>query len=45
MFLDLTLGKGDFQGFDGIHPDILARYPIPHQVESAELIADHWALT
>ena len=45
MFLDLTLGRGDFRGFDGLHPDILARYAIPHQVESAELIADHWALT
>lgn len=45
MFLDLTLGRGDFRGFEGLHPDILARYPIPHQVESAELIADHWALT
>ncbi|MGA8785195.1 MAG: thiolase family protein [Polaromonas sp.] len=45
MFLDLTLGKGDFRGFDGLHPDLLARYPIPHQVESAELIADKWSLS
>lgn len=44
MFLDLTLGKGDFTGFDGLHPDIFARYPIPHQVESAELIAEKWKL-
>ncbi|WP_079433414.1 thiolase family protein [Zoogloea sp. LCSB751] len=44
MFLDLTLGQGDFHGFDGLHPDLLARYPIPHQVESAERVAEHWSL-
>ncbi len=44
MFLDLTLGRGDFQGFDDLHPDLLARHPIPHQVESAERIAEHWSL-
>lgn len=45
MFLDLTLGKGDFRGFDGLHPEILRRYAIPHQVESAERIADQWQLS
>ncbi|MDO5679964.1 MAG: thiolase family protein [Pelistega sp.] len=45
MFLDLTLGKHDFTGFDNLHPDLLKRFNIPHQVESAELIADHWSLT
>ena len=45
MFLDLTLGKGDFRGFDNLHPDLTGRYPIPHQVESAELIADQWDLS
>lgn len=45
MFLDLTLGKSDFRGFENLHPDLTARYPIPHQVESAELIADHWKLS
>lgn len=45
MFLDLTLGKHDFMGFDNLHPELLKRFDIPHQVESAELIADHWALT
>ncbi len=45
MFLDLTLGRGEFRGFDGLHPDILARYAIPHQVESAELIAERWQLS
>ncbi|NMM26253.1 MAG: thiolase family protein [Glaciimonas sp.] len=45
MFLDLTLGKGDFRGFDNLHPGLTSRYAIPHQVESAELIADHWKLS
>ncbi|NMG45122.1 acetyl-CoA C-acyltransferase [Aromatoleum toluvorans] len=45
MFLDLTLGKGDFRGFDGLHPDIAARYAIPHQVESAERVADAWRIS
>ncbi len=45
MFLDLTLGKKDFTGFDGLHPDLVARYPIPHQVESAERIAEKWSLS
>lgn len=45
MFLDLTLGKGDFRGFDNLHPGITSRYAIPHQVESAELIADRWKLS
>jgi acetyl-CoA acetyltransferase family protein len=45
MFLDLTLGQGDFRGFDNLHPGILARYPIPHQVESAELIAEQWQIS
>ncbi|CAM3750948.1 thiolase family protein [Castellaniella denitrificans] len=45
MFLDLTLGQRPFQGFDGLHPDLLARFPIPHQVESAERIAQSWRLS
>lgn len=45
MFLDLTLGKHDFRGFDNLHPQLVARYPIPHQVESAELIADQWSIS
>lgn len=45
MFMDLTLGKHDFTGFDNLHPDLLKRFNIPHQVESAELIADHWNLS
>lgn len=45
MFLDLTLGQHDFIGFDNLHPDLVKRFDIPHQVESAELIAEHWDLT
>jgi acetyl-CoA acyltransferase len=45
MFLDLTLGQGEFRGFDNLHPGISTRYAIPHQVESAELIAAHWKLS
>jgi len=45
MFLDLTLGQGEFRGFDNLHPGITARFAIPHQIESAELIADHWQLS
>ena len=45
MFLDLTLGQGDFKGFDKLHPRITERFAIPHQVESAELIGDHWRIS
>jgi acetyl-CoA acyltransferase len=45
MFLDLTLGQGEFRGFDNLHPTLTARYPIPHQIESAELIAEQWQLS
>lgn len=45
MFLDLTLGKHDFTGFDNLHPDLVRRFDIPHQVESAERIAEHWKLS
>ncbi|MDO9003974.1 MAG: thiolase family protein [Aquabacterium sp.] len=45
MFLDLTLGRGDFKGFDQLHPQLTARYDIPHQVESAERIGDHWGIS
>lgn len=45
MFLDLTLGQGDFKGFDKLHPRLTAQHAIPHQVESAELIGDHWGIS
>jgi acetyl-CoA acetyltransferase family protein len=44
MFLDLTLGQGDFKGFDQLHPRLTAQHAIPHQVESAERIGDHWGI-
>ena len=45
MFLDLTLGQHAFAGFDNLHPGILQRFAIPHQVESAERIAEQWQLS
>ena len=45
MFLDLTLGRQAFTGFDNLHPGILQRFAIPHQVESAERIAEQWQLS
>jgi acetyl-CoA acyltransferase len=45
MFLDLTLGRHDFRGFDDLNPEILAKYPMIHQVESAERIAEQRGIT
>lgn len=45
MFTDLTLGREDFRGFDGLNPELLQRYPLIHQVESAERIAEHWDIS
>ncbi len=45
MFLDLTLGQHPFRGFDQLHPRLTAQHPIPHQVESAERIAEHWDIS
>src|SRR5690625_5167120 len=45
MFLDLTLGKHHFTGFDDLHPDLVRRFDIPHQVESAERIAENWSIS
>ncbi|MFZ2990535.1 thiolase family protein [Ideonella sp.] len=45
MFLDLTLGQGDFKGFDNLHPRLTALHDIPHQVESAERIGSHWGIS
>ena len=42
MFLDVTLGQGVFRGFDTLNPALLQRYPLVHQIESAERIAEHW---
>ncbi len=45
MLFDITLGRGEFRSFDGLHPAVRAQYPIPHQGESAELIAERGKLT
>ncbi len=45
MFLDLTLGQREFTGFDNLHPELLARFAIPHQIESAERIAQQWQIS
>lgn len=45
MFLDVTLGQGEFRGFDSLNPGLLRRYPLVHQIESAERIAEQWGLT
>lgn len=45
MFLDLTLGQGDFKGFDNLHPRLTEQHAIPHQVESAERIGDRWGIS
>ncbi|MFJ3459715.1 thiolase family protein [Achromobacter spanius] len=45
MFLDVTLGQTEFRGFESLNPALLARYPLIHQIESAERIASHWGLS
>ena len=45
MFTDLTLGRGNYQGFDTLNPALLALHPLIHQVESAERLAEHWGLS
>ncbi|MBD9419264.1 thiolase family protein [Achromobacter sp. ACM04] len=45
MFLDVTLGQGEFRGFEGLDPALLERYPLIHQIESAERIAERWQLS
>lgn len=45
MFLDVTLGKYEFAGFDTLNPKLLAQYPLIHQVESAERVAEQWQLS
>ena len=45
MFLDVTLGQGEFRGFDSLNPALLERHPLVHQIESAERIAEHWGLS
>lgn len=45
MFLDVTLGRHDFRGFEDLNPALMERYPLIHQVESAERVADHWNIS
>ncbi len=45
MFLDVTLGQGEFKGFESLNPALLERHALIHQIESAERIADHWQLS
>lgn len=45
MFLDITLGRADFRGFEDLNPELMKHYQLVHQVESAELIADKWGIT
>jgi acetyl-CoA acyltransferase len=44
MFLDLTLGKQEFRNFNDLNPELFTRYPLIHQVESAERIAEQWSI-
>ncbi|KOF55286.1 acetyl-CoA acetyltransferase, partial [Achromobacter sp. DMS1] len=45
MFLDVTLGREAFRGFESLNPQLLERYPLVHQIESAERIAERWRLS
>ena len=45
MFLDITLGRDGFRGFEDLNPELLQHYPLIHQVESAERIADQWHIS
>ena len=45
MFLDVTLGRFDFRGFQDLNPKLLELYPLVHQVESAERIAAQWQIS
>lgn len=45
MFLDVTLGQRDFRGFEALNPGLLERYPLIHQIESAERIAEQWQIS
>lgn len=45
MFLDVSLGRFEFKGFDVLNPELLARHALVHQGESAERIAEQWGIT
>lgn len=43
MFVDVTLGPA-FRDWNLLNPDLLVRYEMLHQGQSAELVARHWGL-
>jgi acetyl-CoA acyltransferase len=45
MFLDVTLGRHEFRGFQDLNPRLLQQHDLVHQVESAELIAERWSIS
>lgn len=45
MFTDVTLGQGEFRGFEILNPALFEHHELIHQVESAERIADHWKIS
>ncbi|HWI80502.1 thiolase family protein [Ramlibacter sp.] len=44
MFLDVTLGE-PFRDWSSLNPDLLRQHQLPHQGESAELMAARWCLS
>jgi acetyl-CoA acyltransferase len=44
MFLDVTLGAA-FRDWSSLNPDLLQQHDMPHQGESAELVASRWGLS
>lgn len=44
MFLDVTLGAA-FRDWSTLNPELLRQHELPHQGESAELVAARWGLS
>lgn len=45
MFTDVTLGQGEFRGFEILNPALFEHHELIHQVESAERIAERWKIS
>jgi len=45
MFLDISLGREDVRGFEGLNPELFKQHELIHQGESAERVADRWGLS
>jgi acetyl-CoA acyltransferase len=45
MFLDISLGRENVHGFEGLNPDLFKQHDLIHQGESAERIAERWGLS